>query len=163
MQNELVIMHVTLPVSAGLLHNVDTYMGALDAYHQGNIEPIVACLFEALELSVVLGAKICANVDEVLEKWEELITDRKGSASHQLATLLVEQPVVNVSYVAKQLEITDRAARNLIERACERGILAKMGNAKRGAFYQASQLVEILEEASSVQGIRRMVSGERAE
>ena len=61
-------MHVTLPVSAGLLHNVDTYMDALDAYHQGNIEPIVACLFDALELSVVLGAKICANVDEVLEK-----------------------------------------------------------------------------------------------
>ena len=163
MQNELGIMHVALPVSAGLLHNVDMYMDALDAYHQGNIEPIVACLFEALELSVVLGAKICTNVDEVLEKWEELITDRKGSASHQLATLLVEQPVVNVSYVAKHLEITDRAARNLIERACERGVLAKMGNAKRGAFYQASQLVEILEEASSVQGIRRMVSGVRAE
>ena len=30
--------------------------------------------------------------------------------------------------------ITDRAARNLVEVACERGILAKMGNAKRGAF-----------------------------
>ena len=30
--------------------------------------------------------------------------------------------------------VADRAARNLIETACERGILARMGNARRGAF-----------------------------
>lgn len=37
-----------------------------------------------------------------------------------------------------------------------RGILSKMGNAKRGAFYQADDLLSVLEEASSVSGIRRM-------
>ena len=38
---------------------------------------------------------------------------------------------------------------------CEGGILAKMGNAKRGAFYQAPDLIAVLEEASSLEGIRR--------
>jgi hypothetical protein len=60
--------------------------------------------------------------------------------------------------VAHALGITDRAARTLVETACERGILSKMGNAKRGAFYQATELIDVLEEISSVQGIRRMVA-----
>lgn len=39
------------------------------------------------------------------------------------------------AYVASHLGITDRAARNLVEVSCERGILAKIGNAKREAWY----------------------------
>ena len=84
--------------------------------------------------------------------------DRAGSASHRLPTLLIEQPVVNVAYVAAGLNISQRAARSLIETACERNILSKMGNAKRGAFYQASELIAILEETSSLQGIRRLAA-----
>ena len=64
--------------------------------------------------------------------------------------------MVDVAYVASHLGITDRAARNLIDAACERNILAKMGNAKRGAFYQATDLIVALEEASSLEGIRRI-------
>ena len=93
-----------------------------------------------------------------LGAWRAANTDRAGSASHSLPALLVEQPVVNTAYVAERLGITDRAARSLIDVACERGILQKMGNAKRGAFYQAGELIGILEEASSLQGIRRIAA-----
>jgi len=85
-------------------------------------------------------------------------SDRAGSASHRLPALLVEQPVVNVAHVASRLGITDRAARSLVETACERGILSKVANTKRGAFYQAGALIAVLEEASSIQGVRRMAS-----
>ena len=153
-----VLMHSTLPVSAGLLHDVDRYMGALDAYHGGDVEAIVERLLDALELAVVLGARIAESVDEVLEDWKSVNTDRSGSASHRLPALLVEQPVVDVAHVALRLAVTERAARSLVEVACERGILSKMGNAKRGAFYQASDLIAILEEASSLQGIRRIAA-----
>ena len=66
--------------------------------------------------------------------------------------------MVDVAHVALRLAVTERAARSLVEVACERGILSKMGNAKRGAFYQASDLIAILEEASSLQGIRRIAA-----
>ena len=156
--NDEILMHSTLPVSAGLLHDVERYMGALDAYHAGEIEPIIGCLADALELAVVIGSRIASDVDAVLGAWRAANTDRAGSASHDLPSLLVEQPVVNAAYVAERLGITDRAARTLIETACERDILSKMGNAKRGAFYQASELIGILEEASSLQGIRRIAA-----
>ena len=153
-----VLRHTTLPVSAGLLHDVEPYMQALDAYHDGDIESIIGRLANALELAVVIGARIASNVDAVIEDWHSANTDRQGSASHRLAALLVEQPVVNTAYVASRLGISDRAARLVVEKACERGILAKTSNAKRGAYYQASALLEILEEASSVQGIRRIAA-----
>ena len=156
--NDEVLMHSTLPVSAGLLHDVERYMKALDAYHVGKIEPIIACFADALELAVVIGLRIADDVDDVLSAWRALNTDRAGSASHGLPELLVEQPVVNAAYVANRLAITDRAARTLIETACERGILSKMGNAKRGAYYQADELIGILEEASRLQGIRRIAA-----
>ena len=151
-----VLLHATLPISAGLLHDVGRYMAALVAYHEGEIEPIVARLADALELAVVIGSRIATEVDAVLEGWRFANADRAGSASHRLPALLVEQPVVDTRYVAEHLGITDRAARSLVETACERGILSKMGNAKRGAFYQASDLIDILEEASRLEGIRRL-------
>ena len=153
-----VLMHSSLPVSAGLLHDVERYLAALDAYHSGEIEPIVGCLTDALELAVVIGSRIASDVDGVLDSWSAANTDRAGSASHGLPALLVEQPVVNTAYIAEHLGITDRAARSLVETACERGILSKIGNAKRGAFYQAGELIEILEEASSLHGIRRIAA-----
>ncbi|MGN0078211.1 MAG: Fic family protein [Coriobacteriales bacterium] len=153
-----VLMNTMLPVSAGLLHDVNSYMSALDAYHDGAVEPIVECLVDALELAVVIGSRISSDVDEILARWASEDTDRAGSASHRLPALLAEQPVVDVAYIASHLHITDRAARNLIRSACERGILEKLGNAKRGAFYQAPELIAVLEDASSLEGIRRIAA-----
>lgn len=153
-----VLLHTMLPVSAGLLHDVKRYMDALNTYHDGAFEPMIECLTDALELAVVIGSRIASDMDEILARWASVNTDRVGSASHRLPALLVEQPVVDVAYVASHLGITDRATRNLIGAACERDILAKMSNAKRGAFYQATDLIVVLEEASSLEGIRRIAA-----
>ena len=85
-------------------------------------------------------------------------SDRSDSTSHRLPTLLVEQPVINTSYLAQHLGISDRAARRAINQACGRAILTKVGNVQRGTFYQTTDLITILEDASSVPGIRRMVA-----
>ncbi|MEG0376323.1 MAG: Fic family protein [Raoultibacter sp.] len=154
-----VLLCSTLPISAGLLHNTNAYMAALESYHEGEIEPIVTSLADALELGVVIGTSISSEIDAILDRWNTSITARKGSSAHRLSTVLVEQPVVDVAYVARKLGISDRAARNLVQTACEKEILAKMGNAQRGAFYQAPELLDELEKATSVTGIRRIDYG----
>lgn len=151
------LKHSVLPLSAGFLHNTKSYMQAISFYQQGDAEPIVRETARALELALVIGARMSAQLDAVLEQWGERIAERKGSAMHRLAPVLVEQPVVNVKYLAEKLEISERAALNLAEKACEYGILKRMGNAKRGVFYQAPELMEVLEKASSLEGIRRML------
>lgn len=149
--------HSVLPISAGLLHSSESYMQAISAYQQGDAEPIVREMAEAFELALVIGARMTDQLDAALKQWEERIVERKGSAIRRLAPVLVEQPVVNVKYLAEKLEISERATLNLVEKACDYGILKRMGNAKRGAFYQAPELVEVLEKAASLESIRRML------
>ena len=57
------------------------------------------------------------------------------------------------------LEITPRAARDVIFRAMSYGMLRRVGSARRNVFYQADDLVDVLDEVSSVRGMRRLLSG----
>jgi hypothetical protein len=145
----------TLPVSAGLLHDVETYMASLDQYHEGNLLAVISTVADALEVALVLGRQATQDVAEVLQDWRSRITERTGSAIHRLPATLVEQPVVNTSYVATSLDITPRAATSLVARAEEVGILRRIGTARRGVFYQADDLIQILEDIASARNIRR--------
>ena len=52
---EGVLSRSTLPVSAGLLHDIDAYMKAIESYQQGDPLPIIIYVIEALELALVIG------------------------------------------------------------------------------------------------------------
>lgn len=153
-----ILKHATLPVSAGLLHNINDYLEALNAYHDGNYEHITRELLNALETALQIGAIAARQIDEVIERWRNSLPQRRGSAILRLPELLVEQPVVNAAFTAKALGITDRAARNLLEQACECGILEQSGNSRQGRRYQATELIDILEEMASNPGVKRLLS-----
>lgn len=156
-----VLLHVALPLSAGLLHNVDAYMKSLEAYQEGNPIAVVEQLVDALELSLMVGRLVARNLDGVFAGWRGRMTERANSSIHRLPLVLAEQPVVTVPYVAEKMGITTRAAQNLVSRAREYEILRPLGNRRRGVFYQADELIDVLEEASSLPSIRRMVGAVR--
>lgn len=155
---EGVLRRSTLPVSAGLLHDVDVYMAAIRAYQQGDPLPIVQSVVGALELALVIGQRVATAIDGVMEGWRASITERTGSAIWRLPQLLAERPVVTAALVAERLNITPRAASNLVKRACEYGMLRPLGSRRRGDFYQCNELLNLLEEISSMPGIRRVLA-----
>lgn len=161
LKNDGVLTQTTLPVSAGLLHDIDTYMDAIAAYQAGDPLPIIASVVEALEVACAVGRRVAQEIDEVMEVWRTRITERSGSAIHRLPTLLAERPVVTVALVAERMGITPRAAANVVERACSYGMLRSLGGRRRGMYYQADELIDILEAVSSMQGIRRILAGRR--
>lgn len=67
--------------------------------------------------------------------------------------------MVTVPFVADRLGITPRAASSLVARACEYGMLRPLGARRRGDFYQSDELLDLLEEVSSMPGIRRVLAG----
>ena len=154
LRNEGVLTRTTLPVSAGLLHDVDAYMEAIEAYQGGEVESVL----NALELALVIGRRVSGLIDDVMEGWRSVISERVGSAIWRLPPLLAEQPVVTIAYVAENLSITPRAASTLVARACEYGMLRPLGSRRRGDFYQSDELIDVLEEISSMSGIRRMLA-----
>ena len=153
-----VLRHATLPISSGLLHDVDSYMGALQIYHDGDVRPIVGELVDALEVALVLAQSATRQIDDIIERWQQQMGERRGSAIRMLPAVLVAQPVVSVAHVADHLQITPRAARDVIARACEYGMLTPMGNRRRGVFYQADELLDVLEQMTSRPAMRRMLA-----
>lgn len=153
-----VLTHGTVPVSAGLLHDVDRYMQALSSYQQGDPEPIIDQLVDALDSAIVIASLTSARVAEIDDAWRERITERAGAKIHELPALLWEQPVVDSAYIAQRLGMTRRAATDLINRACSYEILRPLGRAQRGDFYQAPDAVDLLDEISSIAGIRRLMA-----
>lgn len=156
-----VLAHGTVPVSAGLLHDIDRYMQALSSYQQGNPEPIIDQLADALDSAIVIATLTSARFAEIDEAWRERITERAGAKIHELPALLWEQPIVDSAYVAQRLDVTRRAATDLINRACSYEILRPLKRAQRGDFYQAPDAVDLLDDISSIAGIRRLMASNR--
>lgn len=159
LRSDGVLLHATVPISAGLLHDIDDYMSALSSYQQGDPTPIIGQVCGAIDLALVVGQKTSRAIADLVEDWTTRMRERSGSRIFDLPALLVEQPVVNSNYVASGLGVTRRAATSIISRACEYGILKPLGNAQRGDFYQASELIAVLDEISSMAGIRRLAAG----
>lgn len=159
LRREGVLSHATLPISAGLLHDVDGYMSAIRSYQEGDLLPIIESVTGALELSLVVGRRVAERIDDVMDGWRSSISERAGSAIWRLPALLAEQPVVTVAYVAENLGITSRAASTLVQRACGYGMLRPLGSRRRGDYYQSDELIAVLEDISSSAGIRRVLAG----
>ena len=158
LRDEGVLAHATLPVSAGLLHNVDAYMDAIAAYQNGNPLAVIEQVLDALDVALVVGDLVSRHLDEVFASWSERMSERKNAAIWKLPALLAEQPVVSAAFISEKLSITTRAASSVIAKAQQYGILRPVGAGVRSVYYQADDLLSVLEEASSVQGIRRMMA-----
>lgn len=153
-----ILSHATLPVSAGLLHNIDAYMLAIKEYQAGNAAPIIYQVVEALDVAVALGNLVAGEVDALIDGWRARITERSNSAIYRLPDLLVDHPVVNTAVVSEHLGVSQRAALDMLSRACEYGIVREAGNYYRGSFYQADDLLDVLDRLSSISEIRRMLA-----
>ena len=69
LRNKRLTRQVTVPVSAGLLTNVDAYFDALEAYRDGNPASIVERLSEASLLAVANGRQLVAELRSIREEW----------------------------------------------------------------------------------------------
>lgn len=75
-----------------------------------------------------------------------------------MLNLLVEQPVVNAEFVSSRLEVTKRTAYNIIETAVKNNVLTKIGNKRRGIYFEARAITQMLDIVASKDGLRRLVA-----
>lgn len=155
LKDDGVLQNVTLPLSAGLLNHTNEYMNAILSFQNGNPLPIIEQVFNAIELAMSIGHQLSEAVSQVIKRWENLIEERKNASIWKLLYLLIEQPVIDSKYLSTHLQITRRAATNLINSAVNYGILRRIGTERRGVFYQSDELIEIMNMISDVESIRR--------
>lgn len=82
-----------------------------------------------------------------------VINERNTSSIWKMLYLLIEQPVIYSKYLKNKLGITLRSVNKLINRSINYGILRRVGSEKRGIFYQADEIIDVMDKIASTDKI----------
>lgn len=140
------VRHVTLPVSAGLLADVDAYFGALTAYREGRPEPIIRQFVDASYRAISNSRQLVSELEEIRIGWSEQITARRDASAWRLTELLQQQPVIDSRLVQRELGISAPAANQTIRRLTSAGVLSQIGNGQRNRRWAANEVLQALDD-----------------
>lgn len=138
--------NLTVPVSAGLLRSPHAYFEALSDYRDGDVDAIVHAITYASFAAVSNGTRLVADINDIRDGWNKLVRARTDSSVHRLMDLLLERPVIRVATAARFLEVSEVAAGTAINRLADSGILTKAAGENRYRIWQASEVLDALDE-----------------
>lgn len=97
---------VAVPVSAGLLADVEGYHAALTAYRSGDVEPIVSAFAHAASRAVANARELVDELDRIRGVWASQLTARRSSNAWRLLDVLLSQPVVTAATAAGAIGVS---------------------------------------------------------
>lgn len=137
---------VVVPVSAGLLHDVDGYYDALTAYRAGDLDPIVRAFTEAAVFAVRAGRELAVSIAELRSRWDDALTGlRSDSSARRVAALALEQPVLNAPVVGTRLGLSAPGTYRAFEALVGRGVLRPANSRKRNRLWIADDMIQALD------------------
>ena len=69
---------------------------------------------------------LVAAIQAAAERWDSLVTARQDSSVHRMKAYLLRQPVINTKTVAAELQISEVAAQNAIDKLVEAQVITKI-------------------------------------
>ena len=152
-----VTKNITVPVSAGLLHDVDGYYGALDSYRQGDIRQIIEAFARATGYAVVNGRQLLRDVASIEAEWEEkMLGLRSDATARRVAVLAIAHPVLNYEIVTRELSIAPTTAFRALESLSDRGVLRPANSQRRNRIWLAEPVLNALDDFAARAGKRRL-------
>lgn len=139
-------MATTVPVSSGLLGDVDSYFRSLSAYRQGNISPVVDTFATSAIRAVANGRRLANDTTRIHEDWRARIRARSDSGAWRLADHLFAQPVVNSGHVARFLGSSPQGAFNAIGTLVDAGVLTQTSRDRRNQLWQAKDVLDAMDD-----------------
>jgi Fic family protein len=145
---------VTVPVSAGLLVETESYFRSLDAYRQGDPAPLVRRLADASYAAISNGRQLIGDLHTARAKWDDRIKARRDAAAWQLADLLLRQPIVDSRLLQQEWSAPARTAERAIDTLAEAGVLTKVSGNFRDRKWAANDVFRALDDFASRAGRR---------
>jgi Fic family protein len=151
-----VTKNITVPLSAGLLHDVDGYYDALDLYRGGDIRPIIAAFTRAAGYAVVNGRQLVRDISSIEAEWEEkMVGLRSDATARRVAILAVPHPALNYEIVTRELSIAPTTAFRALETLTDRGVLRSANSQRRNRIWLAEPVLNSLDDFAARAGKRR--------
>ncbi len=136
----------TVPVSAGLLADTDSYFAALTAYHEGDPSPIVARFAQAALTAIGNGRHLARDLLDVHEGWTESITVRRTASIWQVLPMLLSQPAVTSALVQEATGLSQPAADKVIGQLRDAGVVTRATGAQRYVVWVATDVIKALDD-----------------
>ena len=147
--------NVTVPVSAGLLTDTDAYFAALMAYRDGDAAAIVNRLAEASFAAVANGRQLVDDLQNIRDRWQDVIAARRDAVAWRLGDLLLWQPVIDAAIVQSELDATSANAHRAIRQLTDAGVISEFSGRRRSRLWQAREVLTALDDFAARAGRRR--------
>jgi len=150
-----VLQHLTIPVSSGLLTDLDAYFGALGAYRGGDATPIVEVFADA-SLAGVRNASVLADDLRQLEsRWDFAMRElRSDAAARRIARFSIEHPVLNSRLAVERIGATRPAVLNGLAQLVDLGVLRLANSKQRNRVWINDDVVDALDAFAERSGRR---------
>lgn len=145
---------VTVPVSAGLLTDVDSYFTALTAYRDGDPSPIVSSLATGSLEAVVNARQLVDELHQVRARWTDAITARRDAAAWRVADLLLRQPVLDAATLAREIGVAPGNALRALEPLITAGVVTEFSGRARNRLWQAREVLDAVDAFAARAGRR---------
>lgn len=134
-----ITQRITVPVSTGLLSEVDGYYEALTAYRSGYLEPIVTAFSGAAFAAISNGEELVRELAEIREVWVGRVKARAGAAVWLALPLVLSQPAVTVNHLAAALNVFKPTAKTAIEHMVAGDVLVPANSFRRNRVWVAGK------------------------
>lgn len=154
LRNKNLTRQVTVPISAGLLTDTDSYFAALTAYREGDATPIVERFSRASVAAIANARQLVADIRGIRESWNNVIKARSDSAVWKLADLVTRRPVVNAALVGQELGIDSTNAHRYLNPLTRAGILIETTSGPRNRVWRSPEVLAALDAFAERAGRR---------
>jgi len=148
------IRNVTVPVSAGLLTDVDGYFAALTRYSEGDPTAIVEVFAAAGFHAVANSRRLVDDLHAIRQDWQERVSARRDAAAWRVTDVLLRHPVVNAALVASEMGIAAQNTYRSIRPLLEAGVLVEFTDRKRNQLWRAPEVLDALDRFAARAGRR---------
>lgn len=149
-----VTRNVAVPVSAGLLADVEGYHDALTAYRAGDPAAIVMSFAAAAERAVANARLLVEEIDEIREAWNSRLTARRSSNAWRLLDVIARQPVLNSIAAADALGVKQPNVYPPLQALVDAGILKSKAEHKLGPFWRTEEVLTAIDRFAERAGRR---------
>ncbi len=154
LRNTGVTERITVPVSSGLLSNVEDYYEALGEYREGGLNAIVQEFTRAAFRAIDNGRILVDDLVRLHADWLGRVKARSDAAVWRALPLVVSQPAVTVNYLVQNLGISQPAALRAVNQMIDAGVLESVGNPHRSRVWAATEVTSVLDEFAARAGRR---------
>lgn len=146
--------NVAVPVSAGLLADVDGYHRALTAYRAGDINPIVRAFADASLRAVGNSRMLIADIDEIRASWDGRLKVRRDSNAWKLLDILTRRPVLDSLTAARELGVQQPNVYPPMSALVDAGIVKSKAEHRLGPFWQSDEVLDAIDRFAKRAGRR---------